>query len=100
MECVCCATVSTLGRRRAARCADPDGSAEIEQESVRMNRPEFARRCLFAMAVAALTVTGCAPVPTVPTPGTLQFVDSGAFVTTLGNDTLAIERFVIRGNTL
>jgi len=47
-----------------------------------------------------LTLTGCATTPAMPSSGAWQTVDSGAFVTTLGSDTLAIERFVIRGNTL
>lgn len=64
-----------------------------------MNRTEFSRRCALLVA-AAWTATGCATTPYVPGSGTWQTNDSGAFVTMLGNDTLAVERFVIRGNAL
>jgi hypothetical protein len=66
-----------------------------------MNRTEFSPRYWLVFAAAAWTAAGCATTPYVPGSNTWQGpADSGAFITTLGNDTIAIERFVIRGNTL
>jgi hypothetical protein len=61
----------------------------------------ISRRSALFLAAAVWTAGGCATTPYVPGSGAWQgAADSGAFLTTLGNDTLAIERFVIRGNTL
>jgi hypothetical protein len=65
-----------------------------------MDRENFSTLNLLVVAAAAWTVTACATTPHVPGSGTWQADDSGAFITTLGDDTLAVERFVIRGNTL
>ena len=50
---------------------------------------------LAATAISACAGTGALPRPPAPFAG-----DSAAFVTMLGSDTLAIELFTIRGNTL
>ena len=50
---------------------------------------------LAATALSACAGTGALPRPPAPFAG-----DSAAFVTTLGSDTVAIELFTIRGNTL
>jgi hypothetical protein len=66
-----------------------------------MIRAIISRRSALFLAAAVWTAGGCATTPYVPGSGTWQgAADSGAFITTLGNDTIAIERFVIRGNTL
>ena len=50
---------------------------------------------LTAVGLGACAGSGALPRPPAPFGG-----DSGAFVTTLGSDTTALELFVIRGNTL
>lgn len=52
---------------------------------------------LLALAFAASACAGSGPLPRPPAPFT---ADSAAFVTTLGADTIALELFTIRGNTL
>ncbi len=50
----------------------------------------------IAWAFIALTVTGCATAPTASIPGST----SGTFVTTLGTDTIAVERYTRTANKL
>jgi len=54
----------------------------------------------IALIAIATTLSACAGAGPLPRPPAPFIADSAAFVTTLGADTVALELFTIRGNTL